>query len=487
MKVDALDGRVDGGSMRQSRHRLLGMLVAGLLVAGSAAFATNAGATEIGVNVTTTIGFQSPKALAAISASRPAWVRVFMGWNVMEPTAGSYDKWQIHVYRTFFASLPKGTKIDVDVEGTPSWASPSGATTAAPTDPTTFAAFLSHMVTTFHGRVTSWEIWNEESSPSWWTGTVEQYAGLVQAAYPAIKAADPKAIVILGANSPTWLQALYGDGIKNYFNADAIHTDTACNVTSPYVYEYNRDTTTVNQYFFLGFTGTHAIMAAHGDGSKDIYMTEIGWSSTSAECSTGLWAGQKLAGVTEQTQATYLTQAYHCLAQPQYSYIKAAMWFELYNAATGSAPLDNYGLLNADYSPKPAFDAFEQVSLHGDTQSGPCGNFSPPKITILRPTPSSTYSGPLKIAVLATSPANGVREITIYLGKRVREHFWAKKGFPATLQAQLTWLGAKRLSKGPHKIKIVVIDKLGNVATKILLVVHGAGPKSLASHASRHH
>lgn len=474
--------------MRRSRHRMLGMLVAGLLVAASsAAFAANAGATEVGVNMGTTIGFQSPKVLAAIAASRPTWVRVFMGWNVMEPTEGSYDQYQIHVFRTFFASLPKGTKIDVDVEGTPSWASTSGTTTAAPTDPTTFAAFLSHMVTAFKGRVTSWEIWNEESSTSWWTGTVEQYAGLVQAAYPAIKAADPKAIVILGANSPTWLQALYGDGIKNYFDADAIHTDTACNVTSPYKYEYNRDTTTINQYFFLGFTGTHAIMAAHGDGSKDIYMTEIGWSSTSAECSTGLWAGQKLAGVTEQTQATYLTQAYHCLAQPQYSYIKAAMWFDLYNGGTDSAPLDNYGLLNADYSPKPAFDAFEQVSLHGDTQSGPCGNFSPPKITILRPTPSSTYSGPLKIAVRAFSPANGVREITIYLGKQVREHFWAKKGFPATLQAEVTWLGARNLTMGPHKIKIVVIDKLGNVATKILRVVHGAAPVTLGSHGSHHH
>ena len=89
-------------------------------------------------------------------------------------------------------------------------------------------------------------------------------------------------------------------------------------------------------------------MAAHGDGSKPIYMTEIGWSSTDAECQTGAWAGQKAAGVSEATQANYLTQAYHCLAQPKYSYVKAAMWFDLVNGGTDSAPLDNYGLLNAD-------------------------------------------------------------------------------------------------------------------------------------------
>jgi hypothetical protein len=389
----------------------------------------------------------------------------------MEPSAGVYDAWQIHLYKKFFASLPKGTKVDVDIEGTPSWASGSTSATAPPTDDSTFADFVSHVVKAFNGRVNAWEIWNEESSTGWWTGSIGQFADLVKAAYPAIKAADPGATVILGANNPEWLTSLYADGIKGYFDADAIHTDTACNITSPYIYEYNRDTTTVNQYFFLGFTGTHAIMAAHGDGDKGIYMTEIGWASTGSECSTGLWSGKKLAGVSDTEQATYLTQAYHCLAQPQYSYIKAAMWFELYNGGSTSAPLDNYGLLTADYSPKPAFDAFQQESLHGDQQSGSCGNFSPPKIKILRPT-RTHFSGPLRIAVAASSPANGVREITIELTKHSREHFGPKNGlFPATLQAGLTWLGAKHLSAGPHKIKIIVIDKLGNVATKTLDVV----------------
>ncbi|HXR14371.1 MAG TPA: hypothetical protein VN740_06890 [Solirubrobacteraceae bacterium] len=472
--------------MGRRRHQLLGTLVALTLAAGVPVLSSSAGATEIGVNVPTTIGFQAPKVLAAIRASRPAWVRVFIGWWVIEPAPGVYDVSAIKVYRDFFNALPKGTKIDADVVGTPPWAAGGSSSTATPpTDDSTFATFVNHLVTVFHGRVTAWEIWNEESASSWWNGTIAQYADLARAAYPAIKAADPAATVVLGANSPEWLTQLYADGIKGYFDADAIHTDTACNVTSPYIYEYNRDTTTVNQYFFLGFTGVHAIMAAHGDASKSIYMTELGWSSTSAECQTGLWSGKKLAGVTDQTQATYLTQAYHCLAQPRYSYVKAAMWFELYNNGNSSAPLDNYGLLTTDYSPKPAFNAFQQESLQGDQQSGPCGNFSAPKITILHPTPNSRYSGPLRIAVSASSPANGVREITIDLSKHSSEHFGAK-GFPATLHASLTWLGAKRLRAGPHKIKVVVIDKLGNVATRTFSVVHMAAPPQSA-HRPAHH
>ena len=461
------------------------MLAALVLIACSIGFSSTAGATEVGVNVPSNVAFTTPKALAAIRATRPTWVRVFIGWNVVEPANGAFDAGWIRQFNKFFAALPKGTKIDADVEGTPPWASGASSLTAPPTDDSTFAIFMSHLAKALHNRVDAWEIWNEESSPSWWTGSIAQYADLVKAAYPAIKSADPHATVLLGANSPEWLTALYGDGLKGYFDGDSIHTDTACNITSPYIYEYNRGTKTVNQYFFLGFTNTHAIMAANGDGDKGIYMTEIGWSSTASECTTGAWAGQKLAGVTEQTQATYLTQAYHCLAQPRYSYIKAAMWFELYNGGNSGAPLDNYGLLTSGFAPKPAFDAFQQVSLHGDHQPGPCGNFAAPRIEILHPT-STHFNGPLRIAVAASSPANGVREITIYLTKHSREHFNAKNGFPATLHAGLTWQGAKNLHAGPHKIKIVVIDKLGNVATKTFEVIRTKAHRTARHHAAHH-
>jgi hypothetical protein len=463
-------------------------MVAALMLVGAAiAFAAEAGATEVGVNVPSMTQFSAPKALAAIRESRPAWVRVFLPWDDVEPTQGSYLPGWISTYQHFFDAVPKGTKIDVDVVGTPAWANGGAGTAAPPSDPNTFAQYVNHLVTAFHGRVNAWEIWNEESSPNWWSGSVAQFAALMKAAYPAIKSADPKAVVIMGANSPEMLAALYGDGIKGYFDGDAVHTDTACNITSPYIYEYNRDTTTVNQYFFLGFTGIHAIMAAHGDGSKPIYMTEIGWSSTDAECQTGEWAGQKVAGVSEATQAQYLMQAYHCLAQPKYSYVKAAMWFELANGGNDSAAEDNYGLLNANLTPKPAFPAFEQVSTHRDTASGSCGNFAGPRIRILHPTPGKRFSGPLRIAVAASSPANGVREITIELTGHSREHFGPKKGkrFPTTLRASLTWNGASRLRAGPHRIKVIVIDKLGNVSTRTFDVVHMPGrraPRHQAHH-----
>jgi hypothetical protein len=298
-----------------------------------------------------------------------------------------------------------------------------------------------------------------------------QFASLLKAAYPAVKSADPKATVIVGANDPTFLTQLYTAGARGSFDAVAVHTDTACNITSPYVYEYNQNTTTVNQYFFLGFSGIHALMAANGDGALPIYMTEIGWSSTTAECEIGAWAGQKLAGVTEAAQATYLQQAYNCLDQPQYSYVKAAMWFEMYNGGSSTAPIDNYGLLNTDYSPKPAFAAFEQESLHGNQLTEACGDFNGPAITVLKPIQGQQYKGALRISVSAVSPSNGVREITLQLSKDSRVHF-VSKGFPAHFSGTMAWQAAAKLKLGPHTIKVTVTDKLGNSSTAMIHVVH---------------
>ncbi|MGA2006549.1 MAG: Ig-like domain-containing protein [Solirubrobacteraceae bacterium] len=467
---------------RFALHRLLPLLALAL-VGASLASAAPAGATAVGINITTNAEMTSPKIAALIRASRPAWVRVFLVWSDVEPTQGAYSAGWIQLYQNFFASLPAATSVDVDVVGAPAWAN-GGSTSlsAPPVNASQYAGFLNYLVNTFHGRVAAWEIWNEEASPNWWTGTPAQYADLLKATYPAIKSADPAATVIVGANDPTFLTELYADGAGGYFDAVAVHTDTACNITSPYVYEYNKNTTTINQYFFLGFNAIHQLMVANGDGAKPIYMTEIGWASTSAECDTGAWAGQKLGGVSEATQATYLQEAYHCLAQPQYSYVKAAMWFEMANGADSTSPIDNYGLLNTDFSPKPAWTAWEQESLGGDQLTGTCGDFNGPAITILHPTQGQHYSGALRIAVSASSPTNGVREITIQLNKQTRVHFVAKN-FPTSFSGSISWKSAARLKLGPHTIKVTVIDKLGNTSTATINVVHMRAPL----HGRRHH
>ncbi len=477
--------------VRRPHRRLLGLALALALGCGALAGAATAGATEVGVNVAATSGdyFHSAKVLAAIRASKPAWVRVFVGWNGIEPARGTYNTAEIESYRHFFAAIPAGTKIDIDVVGTPPWA--AGGSTDVRTPPANaadYAGFVNYLANAFGGRVAAWEIWNEEDSTAWWTGTAGQYVALLKAAYAAIKAVEPKATVIIGGltgNDGAYLSQLYGAGAKGSFDGVGVHTDTGCNITSPYVFEFDRGTQTINQYFFLGFISIHGAMVAAGDADTPIYMTELGWSSTTAACQTGAWAGKKLAGVSDQTQATYLTQAYHCLAQPEYGYVKAAMWFELFDNGNSSSPLDNFGLLRHDFSPKPAFAAFTAESRHGDQLSGSCGDLRPPAIQILTPTSGHRYRGALHIAIRASDPTSGVHEITIRLGRNSRVHFISEHS-PATFSRSMLWQHAKHLRAGRHTIHIEVTDKYGNMAKAAISFVHLAGAPPRHRRGQRH-
>ena len=98
-----------------------------------------------------------------------------------------------------------------------------------------------------------------------------------------------------------------------------MHTDTACLDRGPD--EFYRENGVLARFTFLGYRTVRDTMAAHGDGGKPIWMSELGWSSTNGSptsCTRGTWAGQKPSGVTEANQAAFLTKAYACLANDPY-------------------------------------------------------------------------------------------------------------------------------------------------------------------------
>ena len=145
------------------------------------------------------------------------------------------------------------------------------------------------------------------------------YTALLKAAYPAIKAADPAATVIVGGlvgNDFEFVEQLYDNGAKGSFDAVGVHTDTACLTTDPREY-YREPSGRIGRYSFTGYREVRATMLAHGD-DKPVWMTELGWSTTTGTCERGGRAGTKEAGVTQAVQADFLTKAYGCLADDPY-------------------------------------------------------------------------------------------------------------------------------------------------------------------------
>jgi hypothetical protein len=410
------------------------------------------------------------------------WVRLFVSWATFEPKAGRLDEAQIEALESGLAGLPPGVRVIVDVVHTPTWESGSSDLSAPPRNPADYARFVAAMAHRLGPRVAAWEIWNEEDTAIWWTGAPDPgaYAALLRASYPAIKAAEPRATVVLGGmtgNNYEFLSQLYDLGAKGSFDAVAVHTDTICDVISPY--EYIRDTggpfaQRIDRWAFLGYRTVREVMLAHGDQSP-IWMTEMGWSTYSGVCNSGRWAGQKAGGVSPAQQAQYTLQAFHCLAQDPY--VQVGIVYAMQDIPPFENPRGQYGLLEDTLAPKPAFGALAEYGHSGDRLSEPCGSFGGPAIRLARPRPNIRYNGTLPIVVSASDPF-GVRQISLFHDGRIIRHFTAKPA-PATLTGRMVWFGAFKISPGRHVLTITAVDTKGNTSATSIAIYHaGAGHRA---------
>jgi hypothetical protein len=461
------------------RRLLLGAGLSALLAAGiGAAAAPPASAAEAGVVV------PGPTTLRTdvISALGVHWVRMFVTWPDIEPSRGVYAANWIASYEQAFHSLAPGTKVILDVVNTPRWETGSSNEHTAPAKPAEYAAFVAYLAQRWAGRVSAYEIWNEEDESRWWAGGANPaaYTELLKATYPAVKAADPKALVVLGGltgNDYSFVEGVYQAGGKGFFDVVGVHTDTACDVLSPYVFLRGTDNRMIPDSF-LAYREVHATMLANGD-EKPIWMTEASWRTTGAVCSEGHWAGQKQEGVTDEQQATYLSQAYHCLAQDPY--VQVALWFPLQDEGAAVS-----GLLRANGSYKPSFTSMQSFLQSGDQLTEPCGTTTGPTISVGSPTNLQRYEGQLPIHASATSPG-GVWRIRLEMdGKLIRN--FDDMGYPSTLSGAINWQGAKHISLGKHTLTLSAYDKEHNVSQLSVTVFHLANGSAARAHSkAKHH
>ena len=452
--------------MLSTRSRCRAALLA---VLGVLALVPAAHAAAPGVNVN---GVPTPQSTADVIASGSKYARFFVLWSDVEPTRGSFDGLLMQTYLDQFSRLnAAGVKPVLVVMGAPSWANGSSDRLVPPRSAADFGAFLGTFAARLRGMVGGYEIWNEPDAAAFWHGgspDVARYVSLLKAAYPAVKAADPSAAVVTGpttGNNYDWIDGLYNNGGKGSFDAIAVHTDTACLDRGPDF--FYREGGKIGQYSFLGYQTVHGVMAAHGDGDTPIWMTELGWSSTTKTCARGQWAGKKPAGVGEANQAVYLKQAYHCLALDPY--VQVAMWFNLQDLSATDDELNRYGLLRNDHSQKPSWGAFHDVAVTGDQLAGPCAKLDGPAITVAAPTEGAIYADALFIKASATDPH--LHSISFYMdGKKVTGFSGAK--IAGGKSVSMLWHGAGDLSYGGHTLTIRASDNIGNTSDQDVHVTH---------------
>jgi hypothetical protein len=258
-----------------------------------------------------------------------------------------------------------------------------------------YADFLRYVATRYAGRVSAWEVWNEENTQRFWsTGpNAAQYTQLLKAAYPAVKAADPNALVVFGGvsqNDYSFIEGAYAAGAKGSFDVMAAHPYPGPNPPEAVWYAGGR----IAQNAFSGFREVRGSMLARGD-DKPIWLTEFGWSTTTTES----W------GVTQAQQADYLTRAYRLLES--YPYVTQAYWYNLRNnfwdsdADTWETQL---GLMRTDFTHKPSYDAFK--SYQPGTGPGPS---TPPPGSPAPADPSSPQPAGTQTTTTTTTTTTGTR------------------------------------------------------------------------------
>ncbi len=434
-------------------HRLATM--AGLALALIAP--AGARAADIGVNVPG--GAAAVGQLAQVPRGTGS-VRVFVIYpGGSQPSAQVIADYEVIVN----ALAASGVKPVLTVVG------PEGA--GPPADAGAYATYIGALAKAYGAKVGAWEIWNEPDDAAWWGaagGDPVAYAALLKASYPLVHPHAPVFVGGLTGNNYGFLEQVYealGGSSAGAFDGVATHTDTACSIVGPDSYYRDGAAGPVSRWSFLGLRSVHDVMAAHGDDAKPIWITELGWTTEPGTCLSGMWAGQKNAGVSEADQARFLGMAWHCLKD--YPYVTNALWFNLRDQG-GSF----YGLQSASGAAKPALQAYLDVVAGKDDYAGQlCGDFGGPTISVASPASGfvSTVGRPLALRVAAADP-QGVGRITLLVdGAKLRN--FTNPGvkdpalWPKTMNGALSWMGAKRLAPGPHTLTVVAVDGSQNQAT----------------------
>ena len=298
----------------------------------------------------------------ALGASRPAHPR--------DPADPAYDFARADLIMRGLAD--RGITPILSVYSTPAWAS-GGAVNAiggpinrlAP-DPKDFGDFMSAVATRYDGtfagpagdtlpEVRYFEIWNEPNLDGFFqvpvktpAARLDAYAALVAAAYPAIKDANPRAVVIVGVGGPRSSTTATGVGAIEWLRG-LRERDVPLDAYSQHVYPAAAptvDTQVVPSWSSIGRV-LDELDAWRAQPAIPLYITEAGYTTAATRF--------RDTKVTEEQQAEYLSQIFS-LPQLRTDRITTVVWFNLQDNADWPA-----GLLREDLSPKPSYDRFQQV------------------------------------------------------------------------------------------------------------------------------
>lgn len=313
---------------------------------------------------------QGMRMLTEMGASHLA---INIGWVDVERTRGEFD----FDYLDFLVDAAAQYKLEVMamMTGTPDWALPAEGRgkknvghryPPADEHEQAFVAFCKKVAQRYRGKIKYYHFWNEPNGCSWVNDGCANgdgyalYTRWLKIWYTALKSEDPELVLAAGnldyhdgvTEGYKYLEGMYREGAKGYFDAIAIH---------PY------DKKNTGAFNLRGIRDTRRVLVEHGDWDKGIWFTEYGWSTSD-----------------EALKARLLRRALGELNSPSLYYVTVACYLSL----TDPQGEKGYGLCDKDLKPRPAYATFKAF-----TQARKKA-IAKPVAPARSQSPGSTFGGP---------------------------------------------------------------------------------------------
>ncbi len=387
------------------------------------------------------------------------WSRIPFSWNNIQPHGPSdWNRFALSSQGTdsvVNGEIARGRSVVGLLLGTPGWAAynPAWGTASVPKNidkpwnsPDNYwGAFCERIAKEFAGRIDDWIIWNEVNIPGggWlqWHATskatsAQEYARLLEVAYRAIHAANPKARVIIYGD-PYWYD--HGTFLGHLFYllsaagspaahntrllakaAPATATNGFFDVANLHLYSNPAD-------FFGIVNKLRSQLKAHGWGNKEIWVSE-----TNAEPYDDPVAPAPHTNfrVSMQGQASFMVDAFA-------SYLAAGVTrLEVYRMIDRPSDHDTWGLVNKDGQQRPVTTTYRfLVGLFKGVTGG-------------QYTPGTLLGG-----------KSGVIKVVLYKPARRITVLWNQDGHPDGSDATV------RYKLQAHASQATLFDKYGHSTT----------------------
>ena len=279
---------------------------------------------------------------ANLSMMRQAGISSFrdeVGWRAIERTKGQYEMppaWDEFVNEGRKTGIEPLLILDY---GNPLYDNGDKPRSAEAIE--AFTKYAEFVARHFQGRVKLYEVWNEWDIAigSKTAGSADDYAALLKAVYPRIKAVDRSITVLGGAPTPGgvkngWLERILEQGALRFMDALSIHT-----------YMYSETGRARGPEAWAEWMAQVETLAQKYSGGKPVplQITEMGWPTQIDR-----------RGTPPEVSAAYLARLF--LLARTMPFLKGIWWYDFqddgWNAAYNE---NNFGIVRPDLTPKPSW------------------------------------------------------------------------------------------------------------------------------------